>query len=195
MASCFVSTIASAGIVGTEHDFKGRAWNTSGEVCVVCHTPHNALNSAVDKPLWDHYETSSVFTLYDSNTFEGFGTIGQPDGHSLMCLSCHDGTVAVDSFGGATGSELLSGADMIGTDLSDDHPISFTYDTTLATTDGGLYDPSTQTSGLGGTVDDDMLFGGKVQCSSCHNVHDDTIDPFLRKSNAASALCLTCHNK
>ena len=87
---------------------------------------------------------------------------------------------------------------ILGTDLSDDHPISFTYGTTLATADGELFDPTITASGLGGNIDADMLFGAtndQLECASCHDVHDDTHGNFLIMSNTASALCLTCHNK
>lgn len=46
---------------------------------------------------------------------------------------------------------------MLGTDLSNDHPVSFIYDTTLSNTDGGLKDPSSANSGLGGTIQEDLL--------------------------------------
>lgn len=34
-----------------------------------------------------------------------------------------------------------------------------------------------------------------VECGSCHDPHNTSVGTFLRKSNAASAVCLTCHNK
>jgi predicted CXXCH cytochrome family protein len=114
-----------------------------------------------------------------------------------LCLSCHDGTVAVDNFGGrANGTEFVAGVFLIGTDLRDDHPVSFVYDAALASVDGGLRNPTLSSSGLGGTIDDDMLLGNKLQCASCHDVHNGSGLPrLLVKSNAASALCLTCHCK
>jgi predicted CXXCH cytochrome family protein len=123
--------------------------------------------------------------------------MGQPDGSSKLCLSCHDGTVALENFGGVTtGTTEITGDALMGTDLSNDHPVSFTYNTALATADGELEDPSTGLSGLGGTIDDDMLISGKMQCSSCHDVHNTAgINYMLLKSNSASALCLTCHIK
>jgi predicted CXXCH cytochrome family protein len=182
-------------IVGTDHDLSG-VQGTGGEICVVCHTPHNADTSVAEAPLWNHAVTTADFTVYSSPTFDG-GPSGQPGGASRLCLSCHDGTVALDAFGGGGGTagNVIGGGALIGTDLSDDHPISFTYDSALATSDGGLADPATANSGLGGTIDDDMLFAGNMECASCHDVHDSTIEPFLRVSNAASAMCLTCHNK
>jgi predicted CXXCH cytochrome family protein len=182
-------------IVGSKHDFSGKAWNTTGEICVVCHTPHNADASVTDAPLWNHELTTSTFTLYNTATLDA--TVGQPDASSKLCLSCHDGTVALDNFGGNTGgTNFIGGGANLGTDISDDHPISFTYDAALATADGGLYDPTTTSSGLGGTIQQDLLIADKVQCASCHDVHNGSgVAKLLRKSNANSALCLTCHSK
>ena len=120
-----------------------------------------------------------------------------PGSRSKLCLSCHDGTVALDSFGGYTGTtNYITGNALIGTDLSNDHPVSFTYDSSLATTDGGLYDPTTANSGLGGTIDADLLFNTQLECSSCHDAHNSAgVANLLVKANSGSALCMTCHNK
>jgi predicted CXXCH cytochrome family protein len=138
--------------------------------------------------------------LYTSGTLDA--SLGQPDGISKLCLSCHDGTVALENFGGTTnGTQPIAATARVGDngDLSTDHPISFVYDATLATTDGGLEDPSTATSGLGGTIAADMLTStGSLECSSCHGVHNEAggaVPSLLWKSNAASALCITCHTK
>ncbi len=180
------------GITSSAHDFSGDTWNATGEICVVCHTPHNAIDGA--SPLWNHELSTQTYTLYTSFTLDA--TMGQPDGNSKLCLSCHDGTVAVDNFGGTTdGNDYITGEANLGTDLSNDHPISFTYDATLASDDGGLFDPSTTDSGLGGSIDADMLFDGKLQCASCHDPHNNANGNFLVMSNDASALCLTCHDK
>jgi predicted CXXCH cytochrome family protein len=181
-------------IAGSVHDFSGDAWS-GGEICIACHTPHNAL-TAPDGPLWNHELTAATFTTYSSSTLDA--TIGQPGGVSKLCLSCHDGTVAIDSFGGATGSIMITGNALLGTSLSNDHPISITYDTALANADGELADPSTVTSGLGGTITADMLFSDQMECASCHDVHNTVTTgtpSLLRINNAGSALCLKCHLK
>ena len=188
------SGVSFAGIKGTDHDFSGETWNTSGEICVVCHTPHNADATVTGAPLWDHEVTATAaFTLYTSSTLDA--TLGQPGGVSLLCLSCHDGTVAIDSFGGATGTNFVTGDANLGTDLREDHPISFVYDNALFLLDDELYDPIVANSGLGGTIDADMLFSTKLECASCHDPHSDVFSSFLVKDNAESGLCLTCHNK
>ena len=190
-----VAGFAGAQISGSEHDFSGQGWGTN-EICQPCHTPHNA-SIALPVVLWNHEVTVATYTLYTSPTMNA--TTGQPDGVSKACLSCHDGTVALDSFGGSTGTNFITGSANFGTDLSNDHPVSFAYDNALATADGGLHPPETQTSGLGGTISADMLFGAlsdQVECASCHDVHNaSNLPSLLLKSNAGSALCLTCHAK
>ncbi|MGD9488434.1 MAG: cytochrome c3 family protein [Calditrichaceae bacterium] len=188
-------TALAQSIVGSAHDFSSAAWNTSDQICIVCHTTHNADVSVSDAPLWNHEMTSATFTPYSSASMNA--TVGQPDASSKLCMSCHDGTIAVDNYGGQTGgSHFITGNSLVGTDLSDDHPVSFTYDAALANSDGGLYDPTTANSGMGGTISNDMLIGGKVQCASCHDVHNSQgFSKLLIISNSSSALCLTCHNK
>lgn len=193
-AGLLAGNMAFAQITGSDHDFSTSGF-TGGEICVVCHAPHNNVANVTGAPLWNHEVTAATFTVYTSDSLDA-SDVTQPDGQSKLCLSCHDGTVAVDNFGGTTtGTTFVTGAALLDTNLGNDHPISFTYDSALATTDGELEDPSTATSGLGGTIDADMLFGGSLECASCHDVHDNTIGPFLRVSNAGSALCLTCHIK
>lgn len=192
-------TISAQSITGSKHDFSGKGWtnlsvSSGAEICVVCHTPHNGT-SGLEAPLWNHALTVATFTPYASSTLDA--SVGQPDGVSLVCLSCHDGTVALDAFGSTPGviEFMPAGARLLGTDLANDHPVSFTYDTALASADGGLFDPAITASGLGGTIEQDFLRSGKVQCASCHNPHDVANGKFLRKDNTGSALCLTCHDK
>jgi len=199
------STASFAVISGSVHDFSTNP-NTFGQICVVCHAPHNVATPVIP-PLWNHEVTTATYIVYDSPTLDA-GPLGQPSGSTLLCLSCHDGTVAVDSFGGATGTQFISGPSNLGTDLSNDHPISFTYDTALATTDGGLWDPSGTTVTIGsggftrtGTIQEVMLQADQLQCASCHDVHNDFVaggiggDPLLLISKSSSKICLTCHNK
>ena len=207
---CGFALIAQLGfgqISGTKHDFSAAAWNATTEICIVCHTPHNADITVAEAPLWNHETTATAtFTLYNTGTFNGSGTIGQPDGSSKLCLSCHDGITAVDAYGTVGGVPVTTGQNMttlipgsdagFGTDLTNDHPISFTYNTALATADGELYDPATQPA-LGGTIDTKMLFAGQMECASCHDVHNKAVagTKMLHIDNAGSQLCLTCHNK
>lgn len=201
-------------IVGSAHDFSGRGWS-GGQICVACHTPHGGNTTVADAPLWNHTVTTHTYTLYKSGTLNA-DPLAQPSGVSKLCLSCHDGTVAIDSFGGGAGTAgTMSGSKAVGADaqgsLANDHPIGFTYDTALASLDGALFDPATKSVTVGaggtksktGTVASMMLFNGKLECASCHDVHNNFTAadgagvgaPLLRVAKSGSTICLTCHNK
>jgi predicted CXXCH cytochrome family protein len=194
-ALALVPAVASAAITGSAHDLSSGGASTykgtSDQICIYCHTPHNA-NTPQLAPLWNHPSTAvASFTFYSSSSFNGSTTIGQPSNNSKACLSCHDGTLAADSYGATTGTHTITGTALLGTNLSDDHPISFTYNAALATADGGLVSPASASEVVAGIP----LYAEKLECASCHNVHDNANDPFLRFANAASALCLKCHVK
>lgn len=200
----FVCALLSTGlfaqIATSAHDFSGYGWS-GGEICAPCHTPHNAIVPQL-APLWNHASAAGPWSPYvDTGTGSLDAVVGQPAGVSRACLSCHDGTVALDSFGGVGGTVMIgtiNAAADFGTDLTNDHPISFTYNTALATADGELFDPATTASGLGGTITNDLLFSDSLECASCHDVHNSNTvagTPMLRLAIAGSVLCLTCHDK
>lgn len=183
-------------IVGTKHDLSASGGGVvkaekSGEICIFCHTSHSAGREA---PLWNRYSSGAVYTPYSSSTAKS--RPGQPTGNSKLCLSCHDGTVALAKLRNGPrkirmekGVERMPvGAANLGTDLRDDHPISFKYDLALAESSGELADPST----LGAAV---TLEDGDVQCTSCHDVHNNRYGRFLVMDNESSALCVQCHRK
>lgn len=193
--------VASAGtIVGSAHDFSGQAWS-GGQICVGCHAPHNTATLA-DAPLWNHALSTATYTVYSSSTMNQVA--GQPGSTSKLCLSCHDGTVAVNSFGGTVGTTFLSGGKNFGTALSNDHPIGIDYTATVIAADGALQ-PLTAAVTIGsgtktrvGTVQSNLLYTNKVECASCHDVHNTftaTTGKLAKVSMAGSALCTACHLK
>jgi len=200
-----VSATAHAGIVGSAHDFSVFGWS-NGEICTVCHTPHNAIG-AESAPLWGHTLSTAAYQVYQSvysaprDTIYAQGVIHSPGPESIVCLSCHDGTIAVDSFGGNVGSSYVSGAKLIGTDLRDDHPIGVEWshqvvwkNTTANCTKCHINIPMPF---------DKMplpFFKGtgvaRMECSTCHDPHNgDSNEMLLRKSNVGSSLCLHCHDQ
>lgn len=214
-----VASVATMGatVVGTRHDLSATGGTTQrstnvGEVCGFCHIPHAAYTGTGSGggtnrlvPLWAHTQTATVaFTLYTSPTGTlNTTTLTQPAGVSRACLSCHDGTIGLGSIVGgvqlvntagtarvtpSNSAAVMTGTSMVGTDLSNDHPVSFTYNAALATADGALVDPTTANVAS-------MLFAGQVECGSCHDVHDNTLSPFLRVTMVGSAMCVRCHVK
>lgn len=85
--------------------------NNYGQVCVYCHTPHGA-NSAPGAPLWNRtLPAGSTFTTYSSlNSPSLTQTVTAPGANSLVCLSCHDGSTAIDAILNMPGSGLYSSA-------------------------------------------------------------------------------------
>ncbi len=160
------------------------------QVCIFCHTPHNA---APVQPLWNRAMPVDAYTVYSSNALDA--EPGQPTGSSKLCLSCHDGTIALGSVlsrdqiivmaGGIT--TLPPGHSNLGTDLSDDHPISFPYTAGLVGHDPNLVHP--------GALPADLRLDGnqELQCTTCHDAHDNTFGDFLVMSNDDAMLCKSCH--
>ncbi len=189
----FIYNTQGQSISGSAHDFSSQSWST--EICLPCHTPHNADTTVADAPLWNHDLTTATFTLYSSPTMNV--PVNQPSGVSKLCLSCHDGTVALDSFGGNAGSTFIGSDYDLTTDLSDDHPISidWIHQTELPTSEVCL-----QCHFIGGNSTFSILpfFDGKVECASCHDVHNTNtaVDtPLLRLPLTGSEICLHCHGK
>lgn len=200
------ASAAMAGIANTKHDLSSgssASYKNSGttEICVFCHTPHGAATTV---PLWNRTNTTTTFTLYTSTTFNATTTKTQPSGASLACLSCHDGTLALSSLlnqpnsaaaaagsdgGGVVSDKIKATATTnLGSDLSNDHPVSFSYAESY-NNDSGLRTEATVTNGA-------KVIGGRVECASCHDVHNAAgFSPFLRGTMNGSALCLGCHVK
>lgn len=187
------SVEASRGIAETVHNLSRSGpgnikSSTTGQVCAFCHTPHG---SAPQTPGWNRDVSGQTYVEYDSTTLQAVP--GQPGGSSQLCLSCHDGTVALGLMrrpipGAGRGAGLLgtfvTSRSNLNTDLSDDHPISFTYGQALAAADGNLANPDLVTL---------PLEKQKMECGTCHDAHEKDIVPFLRRSTANGELCLTCH--
>jgi predicted CXXCH cytochrome family protein len=183
------SSYPSVSVLNTPHNLNNYPGVTipGNQVCLPCHTPHNALVPGEEGVLWNHAETQETFTMYSS-------TAGQPEGPSKLCLSCHDGVTAIDSYGGATGTNVITGSANLGTDLSDDHPIGIEYPNEPAE----YNDPATFAPGInGGTGVQLVDINGveRVECTSCHHVHNNGLGNFLRVPIQESYMCLQCHIK
>lgn len=153
-------------------------------ICIFCHTPHNATPYT---PLWNKELQPRNYILYQSSTLKA--SPDKPTGPSRLCLSCHDGTVALGDVLRPVGGIMMtmeitaSRRSYIGTDISDDHPVSFNYYDALPNPEMAPAIPQ----GL-------RTYGsGIIHCTTCHDPHDDTYGKFLIMGNDYSALCLTCH--
>lgn len=214
-----------ASIVGSRHDLSTASTPQICEFCHAPHHANDNLpntplwNRAETTQVFALYGSPTMNTT----PVQPGTALSQPGVLSRLCLSCHDGVNASAVVHGnvvSTKHDLVfppggvmpdmssypncerCHADMyggkrtlvLGTNLGNDHPISMPYPT--AAQDPAFRTPPSLASGWGGTSRSDVkLFGGYVECGSCHEVHDPGIVPFLRKANSGSALCVTCHVK
>lgn len=171
-------------------------WNTfeddyhSNLDCQICHPPKNTGGSiALDTPLWNHFAYKNSSRISPLNAAETTCITVAPEGGSRMCLYCHDGIVSLNVLG-----EL--------TDLLKHHPISVDYSCSYNAGLGNLrptswvyetsYDVANGTyvaKTIATLLDED----GKLQCTSCHRIHDNTNSFLLCMDNRGSKLCLVCH--
>lgn len=170
-------------VTGTAHDLSPA--QDGSMACQYCHTPHMALAGT---PLWNHTLSDKVYEIYWSTSLDA--AVDQPTGSSKLCLSCHDGTVALESTvrGGIGKTYMTPGSGSLGTNLSDDHPVSFVYSDDLSNRDPQIRRPA--------ALDEQLRLDqyGELQCVTCHDAHNDTYGDFLVMSNVRSTLCLQCHD-
>lgn len=224
--------LSSTGAASTYGDSVEQAAGPGfNRICIYCHTPHHSLkpadalagvNPVGYVPLWNHaITTTPSWTLYDNGAddpsdpqhFADSTLLATTPGSvSLLCLSCHDGSVAVNQYGflPAAAEERHQGADVFmlntsrasigfGGDLSNHHPIGFDYASVSSATGGAdteIADPLTAMGATGKSIGD-LLWGGKMECGTCHDVHNSQNDgrklTWVEDTN--SAFCLTCHIK
>jgi len=245
-ALALMPTAVKATIIGSTHDFSssgtagavysqsgiatftwGGETNTYQNPCQVCHIPHKAAAySAANAPLWNHAVATNATTKYitydqaGSATFNALNLGTLTLGSSVACLSCHDGSIAVNqSYGkttfngnGKVGTNAPSFAietfnpatgkyDGAGSDLTHMHPIGVSYASAKLADPDLVATPALGTPAAQGTLGR-MLKGPSqtVECASCHDIHrtigaSATISHDLIVDLNGGQLCLTCHNK
>lgn len=186
---CAGAAVVMAKVAGTPHDLHT---GNAAEICAFCHTPHGG--STTQAPLWNRSQATQTYTYYTSATFDMTPVAtGQPGIGSAGCLVCHNGVASTlvnypgpgsttnTDYGftmtsGVTSAENFA---LLGTDLSNDHPISFTYAPSLDQDNNGFptagsngWIPGQVSTGAGGNY---KLYGSsknQFECATCHAVHN-----------------------
>ncbi len=187
------SSAGATNIINTKHNLSSSGPGdikalTENRICVFCHTPHNANPQT---PLWNKNIQGVNYALYPPYTSSTMVSVPTgPTGPSRLCLSCHDGTIALGDVLRPTAAIQMTGQispasrSYFGTSLANHHPVSFSY-----------YD-SISNPEINPSPPDELLFynNGVIQCTTCHDPHDNTNKKFLRVSNENSGLCILCHS-
>jgi nitrate/TMAO reductase-like tetraheme cytochrome c subunit len=165
--------------------------------CTFCHAPHSGLGGVT--PLWAQTLSQASYSPYNSTTYHETGNTKPPLGvTSSLCLSCHDGTVAVGQsvpYGRIPMTGNFSQGDSFGTDLTSSHPFSLVLPMKDApdlvgslVSQGRTADPLQKVK----------LINGNIECTSCHNPHvqatDQIAQSFLVRDSSSGQMCLACHD-
>ena len=199
---------ATAGVVNSKHDLTSLSTGTAqlkstgtDQVCVFCHTPHGS-DTAAPAPLWNKsLPTVASFTSqYTSSTMDG--TADLAGSVSLACLSCHDGTGAMDSVLNMPGSGYNSGfidggtgvamtgtpVPSLGKALNDDHPVSTEY------AGGGIAWAAIQAGNNVADTGKDKAFNDPAFDAVSSKMTVGGTLPLYVKSAVAFVECASCHD-
>lgn len=184
--------------------------------CLSCHDGQQAIDAIINMPGSGQYSPTPDPTKWNP-TAAGYPSSYKSAQHRTLvqCMACHDD--GTNGFGGVATDFTVF---LIGTDLRNDHPVGVTFPTkngqgtdwktpTGNITNGSMVSKFFDENPSDGHMDKteirlyDNGHGASVECASCHDPHGvpsagpgTTMNPtFLRKSNTASAVCLTCHVK
>ena len=165
--------------------------------CTFCHAPHSGIGG--NTPLWNQQLSKATYTPYTSTSYHQRGNTQPPLGQSSsLCLSCHDGTVAIgqtQAYGKLQTQGSMKNADVLGRNLSSSHPFSMVTPMKDSASLAASLVAQKKTADPSGAV---KLISGNVECTSCHNPHvqakDKVAQNFLVRDSSGGQMCLACHD-
>ena len=191
--------------------------SVADQICVFCHTPHSTSSKST---LWSRPDPNNMgsFPVYGQPlkinqdagaiALTGYdaGSLEYPSGATRMCLSCHDGTTSIGILLDNTvitmeGSQTVTNDTIQGiVELDTSHPVSFNYNQNVI---NYIDPPNTSYQLPDGTVDVPLDGSGQMQCTTCHDPHEDTradvaydFLPFWRHPGNLTSyddVCDACH--
>jgi hypothetical protein len=200
LAQSFATAQAPADVMGMHNlsPSSGASVYSQGSLgCTFCHAPHSGLGA--NTPLWNQTLSKATYTPYTSTTYIEQGNTQPTLGvTSSLCLSCHDGTVAVGqsaAYGTLPVTGSMNSVDSFGTNLSGSHPFSLILPMKDASNLVASLVSQGKTADPTGAV---KLINGNIECTSCHNPHvqgtDRIAQNFLVRDSSSGQMCLACHD-
>lgn len=218
---------AASTIAGSPHDLtamtprmmhQGYIYNNYNDICIYCHTVQSGTNNF---DAWNRPASQAIYKVYESPTLNAQPTAPDMGSSSALCLSCHDGTIAVDNVitkpstytQAPLHAAMTNGSGNCGMCHQTVEPVPGVAESAFFRIRHGFlgtdlsndhpinmaYDelvdrnlkPLAQVQASGLKLDSQ----NRVQCASCHDPHVPNEKAFLRKTNVGSQLCTTCHAK
>ncbi len=168
-----------------------------GDACLYCHAPHSGVGTP-NAALWSQTLSAQTYTTYGSTTLQNVPQQPTLGGSSSLCLSCHDGTVAVGQtqpYGPLTMTGSMNVADKFGAALQGSHPFSLKLPMVDAP---DLQQSLTSTHTTADPTKAVTLINNNIECTSCHSPHVQAIDQlsqnFLVRDSSNGQMCLACHS-
>ncbi len=210
-------TAYAASILNSKHDLSSTSANggihstDQSQLCIFCHTAHGMTSTLWNRTLPPNIGAYLLYISSDTLSAAAKAAVIDSQSVSVLCMSCHDGTLAeigtrviynyplgapitmIDPLGTwGTSGVLWDGRSLA------NHPVGFDYVAAQAAKPDRLHTPAEVNAALGATT---VFFKStatspnatSMECSTCHTVHDPANTPFLRKSNSGNAFCLACH--
>ncbi len=164
--------------------------------CLYCHAPHSGVQNT-NSALWSQTLSTQVYTTYSSTTMRNSPQQPALGASSSLCLSCHDGTVAVGQtqpYGPLSMTGSMNPSDVFGANLQGSHPFSVKLPMVDAP---DIVASLTTTHTTADPLKAVNLVNNNVECTSCHTPHAQAVDQlsqdFLVRDSSSGQLCLACH--
>jgi len=167
----------------------------TSDPCLYCHAPHSGVSQ--NSALWSQTLSVQTYAPYASSTLHNIQQQPVMGAVSSLCLSCHDGTVAVGQtqpYGQLQITGSMYSADVFGANLQGSHPFSLKLPLVDAP---DLVQSLTATHKTQDPLQAVNLINNNVECTSCHAPHVQGIDQvslnFLVRDGSSGQICLACH--
>lgn len=188
-------------VIDTPHNLSARGPGAvravdEDEVCIFCHASHQA---SAETPLWNLRGGGEVRVERSTGGPTGGEEI---DGASVLCMTCHEGSVALGSVRNRNEPIRFQGVDRLERPTqsgplhgSGAHPVSRVMEARPRPQQNGTWLKDPSSARVQARLDPE----GEVQCTSCHDPHADIwydagVVPRFWLDPTVTETCERCHD-